>query len=758
MTTLDELNRKISQAFEDLLTNLTEEKSNSKALENQFRELFQEISDVEDVSYPHFVEYRHRYHTIHVAYYKKINDKDKVESEERLLVKYASLRNQYPTTTETTTLFNPVLNEETSDDLKLSWETVCNLVTSLTQLQDVDQITNNLRIIRRQLESLFQHAIRTLDEYCLFQNNCQQIQSLLETLKVNEFDLILETTETSDSNYFDLLTEMIDYVSKGLTDGQIQFAIILLSDLPHLDEILFGNIPHTELCIKQRYREWARLFHSDKHQAHPIFDELMKQINCIRDRYLSKIHALSASSDFVKAELDAGQRHAKASDEFKKRLDAGGDAELSVDKLQKLVSFEALTAFQHYRVALKCLGRADREENIIKRADILERMASMMRQSGNHDTEAQLYLVAAIYIITLSNMTDQLYKKLHSLQSKLEEYHGIKKSTPSEVNVAAATTNTNRELVLCTNPRLSPREIRDETQMFIRETILRKCVVRSTQPKELDTDSKPLESSSFHTSANRFRQLQSVIAKVALPTGIDVLVQGCSWALNKLVFGSPRQNKRSVRDLSADYTIRRELNKLFEKAIDDYNNEQYAKFIQQLSEPYYEDRQLMDTKLGSEIISIEIRVDQIIGPLLKHGFRADKIAHLLILIGEVLLRGVDFEDPKRSNPVHTALLEQSKILFQGVYDSSALNQAASELDKRVEEYYHIKIRKYAQRILNPISKNDIENAREAPYADRLASYCRLARLNYAIACLLAGGMFFHSFFSLHGIDFFSRER
>jgi hypothetical protein len=147
----------------------------------------------------------------------------------------------------------------------------------------------------------------------------------------------------------------------------------------------------------------------------------------------------------------------------------------------------------------------------------------------------------------------------------------------------------------------------------------------------------------------------------------------------------------------------------------------------------------MDTKLGSETISIEIRVGQLIEPLLKHGFRADKIAHLLILIGEVLLRGIDFEDPKRTNPVHTALLEQSKILFQGVYDSRQLTEAAAKLDERIEKYHHQKIMKFAKRIIDPISQKDIDDSREAPYTSRLAGYCRLARLNYAIACLLAGG-------------------
>lgn len=735
MTNLDKLNRSISQTFDVLLTNLTNRQYDPNAMENQFLELFQEISDVEDISYPHFVDYRRRYHLIHVAFYKSIKDENKAQREERLLLRYESLHNQY-TAEEAFIAMDPMPVEEVSDKCETSWETICDLVTSLNQLEDVDQMMNKLNYIRGQLESLFQRQIRTLDEYNVLQNRCKHILSLLETSKVDEFDMILNITENTDSNYLDLLTATINYLSRSLEDRQIHFANSLLADLPRLDKIVFENIPHTELCIKQRYREWARLFHSDKHQANPVFDELMKEINCIRDRLLSRIHAQSFNSDIVKTETEAGHRHAKLSIEFKKRLKSGGDVELGVEDLKKLVAFEALVAFQHYRVALKCLGRVDQQENIMTRAQILEWMALMMRQTGIHDTEAQLYIVAAIYIITLSNMTEQSYRKLHSLQSVLGKYQGIENNNASNVNTATASTNTNRELVLCTNTKLSPREIHDETQVFLRETILRKCVVRSTQPKELNTESRLVPN--FQTDAERYQRVLSVMGGIFSRVGGDLLISGCSWALNRFVF-SEKKNKPLIKDLSPDYTIRCKLNALFEKAINCYNEQEYDGFLKNLSEPYHEDRRLMDTKFGRETISIEIRVDQIIEPLLKHGFRADKIAHLLILIGEVLLRGVDFKDPQRSNPVHSSLLEQSKILFQGVYESDALNRAAVKLDKRVEEYYHVKISKLVRKILQPISEGDIKDSREAPYADRLASYCRLARLNYAIACLLAGG-------------------
>ncbi|CAF5102504.1 unnamed protein product, partial [Rotaria sp. Silwood1] len=127
---------------------------------------------------------------------------------------------------------------------------------------------------------------------------------------------------------------------------------------------------------------------------------------------------------------------------------------------------------------------------------------------------------------------------------------------------------------------------------------------------------------------------------------------------------------------------------MMKSVVDHYNNGQYAQFIECLAKPYYHSRRLMVVTRGSETISVEIRVDQFIEPLLKHDFRADKIAHLLVIIGEVFLRGLDFADPILKNPEYTALLEQSKILFQGVYDTEALRDAARELDKRVERYHH----------------------------------------------------------------------
>ncbi|CAF1650590.1 unnamed protein product [Rotaria magnacalcarata] len=734
MDNADDLNLSIQQGFEFLLTLLANGEAEKTLIESQFSQIYEMIGDLENISYSYYVNHRYRYHKLHAAYFQKIRDDKKEKREEGLLRKYEALKQLHPIA-ESSIQTDRICSQEANYDSDISWEAVQDLVTSISNLEDTNQIASTIKDIRHIIILIFQHPIRTIDEYIILQSKSNEILSLFEALKMTELDDILLNEDTDqNSNYIDLLNDFIGFIHKSLEERQIYFVETLLSDLPRLNKILFDDIPQTEQSITRRYREWARIFHSDKHGANPKFDELMKHINYIRDNHLSRIYSLCAKSDVVQNELEEGHKHAKLSMDFKKRFSEGGDEELNVEELKKLFSFEALRAFEHYRAALKSLGRMDQNGvDIMQRAQILEWMALMMRLSGNHDVEAQLYFVAAIYIITSSTMTEEMYQKLRTLQSALEKYQGLSTSNVEEKN-STVSTNANRELVLCTNPKLSSREIHDETQVFIRETILRKCVVRCSKPQSLSVENNLRKDVTFKTSVNSYIIVGSGTAGLM---GLVIPSLFASWMLNKLIF---RKNKtKSLESLSVQYSIRSKLNEIMSKAVDCYNSEMYGKFIQCLSMSYYQDQQLMDTVIGSDTISIEIRVDQLIHPLLEHGFRADKIAHLLILIGEVLLRGVDFGDPNRKNPSHSALLEQSKILFRGVYDSSKLIEAAKRLDSRVEKYHHNRIKKITNKIINSISEQDIKDSRETPFSYRLTDSQRLARLNYAIACLLAGG-------------------
>ncbi|CAF4149326.1 unnamed protein product, partial [Rotaria magnacalcarata] len=504
MDNADDLNLSIQQGFEFLLTLLANGEAEKTLIESQFSQIYEMIGDLENISYSYYVNHRYRYHKLHAAYFQKIRDDKKEKREEGLLRKYEALKQLHPIA-ESSIQTDRICSQEANYDSDISWEAVQDLVTSISNLEDTNQIASTIKDIRHIIILIFQHPIRTIDEYIILQSKSNEILSLFEALKMTELDDILLNEDTDqNSNYIDLLNDFIGFIHKSLEERQIYFVETLLSDLPRLNKILFDDIPQTEQSITRRYREWARIFHSDKHGANPKFDELMKHINYIRDNHLSRIYSLCAKSDVVQNELEEGHKHAKLSMDFKKRFSEGGDEELNVEELKKLFSFEALRAFEHYRAALKSLGRMDQNGvDIMQRAQILEWMALMMRLSGNHDVEAQLYFVAAIYIITSSTMTEEMYQKLRTLQSALEKYQGLSTSNVEEKN-STVSTNANRELVLCTNPKLSSREIHDETQVFIRETILRKCVVRCSKPQSLSVENNLRKDVTFKTSVNSY--------------------------------------------------------------------------------------------------------------------------------------------------------------------------------------------------------------------------------------------------------------
>ncbi|CAF1508994.1 unnamed protein product [Didymodactylos carnosus] len=238
MENISDLNDSISKAFDVVITSLTEETLDSSAIERQFNELSEQITDFEGVSYPHFIEHRYRFHLLRLGYYEKMKNEEKRKKEEKLLLKYTSLRSQN-VVKETFIGTDQTSNNKTKDDSESSWEIILNLVSSLVQSQNTDQITNTLKKISQLLISIFQHPIQTLDQYYLLQNNCKNVQSLFETLKVNELDTVLEENNHERVNNLDLLIEIIDLVLNSLENRQEYFANILLSDLPHLDEMLF---------------------------------------------------------------------------------------------------------------------------------------------------------------------------------------------------------------------------------------------------------------------------------------------------------------------------------------------------------------------------------------------------------------------------------------------------------------------------------------------------------------------------------------
>jgi hypothetical protein len=421
-------NDKILNGFDEIITTLSLEELDPNVFEQRFSKLLTQITKLERSDKPLFYQYRHRYHLLRVSYFERIDGNNDIVEEKEMLDHYAMLCKQFPVseTTDDTSTTQECLDNREDDNhfIFSSWEDVLTKVAALADLDNVNDIVNMLTRIRVSLEPLFKREIQTLDEYLKLKQNCTTILSAFDALQTDELDEATENIEAnadpvSNPNYLDSISDLIDFVTNSLDDRQVSFANVLLSDVPGLSKLLFDDVPQTAQSIRRRYYECARIFHSDKHGSSPVFDELMKHINLIRDKYLFKINSQLAGKEKVKYELDEGNKHYQLSRNYKERCKHGNDPELTVVQLERLVSNEALWAFEHYRAALKSLGKMKNEsseEDILQRVDILISMGLVLRQARNYEIESQLYFVAGIYIITLSTMTIKLQNKLRVLR------------------------------------------------------------------------------------------------------------------------------------------------------------------------------------------------------------------------------------------------------------------------------------------------------------------------------------------------------
>ncbi|CAG8767854.1 11143_t:CDS:1, partial [Racocetra persica] len=192
--------------------------------------------------------------------------------------------------------------------------------------------------------------------------------------------------------------------------------------------------------------------------------------------------------------------------------------------------------------------------------------------------------------------------------------------------------------------------------------------------------------------------------------------------------------------------IRGKLNQIIKDALAAYDEGDYQKFFNLLSEEYKKDTSLIKLKKRYDNINLE----SIIDPLLSHGFRSDGIAYLLNLIGEVLssgkikIPGID----RTQNDLH----EMGKHVFEGVLSEKLLKEARI-LDDRIHALRKddlkskaksaiqnaidsLFINSYSELAKEYIDKEDKDDAQKMPFQSRLEEMRNIARLNLAIFDIL----------------------
>ncbi|EDV19343.1 uncharacterized protein TRIADDRAFT_62223 [Trichoplax adhaerens] len=196
-------------------------------------------------------------------------------------------------------------------------------------------------------------------------------------------------------------------------------------------------------------------------------------------------------------------------------------------------------------------------------------------------------------------------------------------------------------------------------------------------------------------------------------------------------------------ELLREPRIRENLNNLIADAIKAYNGDDYEQFLEKLSQNYDERKET-----GYRLIhydkgrSIDISPKKMIEDLLNHNFRPDGIAYLLVIIGETLISGkVTFS----KCPASTLEAEACKI-FESVFNSDQLRDAAEALDNKVSKMLINYVRKLAKqaksflfdRSADEGSEEKLNDAEESPFVSRLQEIILVARLNFALVHVITG--------------------
>jgi hypothetical protein len=487
---------------------------------------------------------------------------------------------------------------------------------------------------------------------------------------------------------------------------------------------LFSNV-FTEESINKRYRKLACYFHPDKTSSLNIPDVLKEEYVTLGTELFK--YALELKKSIFKLEESSNNNfqtldEEKASEFWKIAIDYRNAHKARWDKLKLLkkenlieipseelkicsVSYGKL-AYQHYRAACK---HADDNKQLKSQIKLRGHMALSLYISEKF-MEAQLYALAAIKLVFRNylNVTkEDLYKAI-------EIFDKVKGGNPS----GSENIQLNTEVKPKYNSHNSCYDLVKTETMVNEFSFLEKKAINRLIDEDLEKISAALilkangTSTSTLTSCqlNKEEILQAkayahTIIGVAIATGGEIgLLSAASSAI--------RYSKETVSDalsgvsqtkigigtiilgLWGGYTLLKRgrqrleepktteaLNKIIKEAYHAYEIKDYQKVFEELSREYKSGSSILKLKNRGDIINHE----DMINNLIKHGFRPDGIAYLLILIGEVLIMGnIQIQGKITEKITSEDLKTQGYIIWNGVL-SKVLQVEAKKLDERIEE-------------------------------------------------------------------------
>ncbi|CAF0996965.1 unnamed protein product [Adineta steineri] len=777
-------------------------------IDNLFRTIEYLIRDNEgDLDEDDYNRVKHGFHMRKSSFLKLIGENDEAVKEEKLVRRYTKKlslnrrdiigdNNENCISSASSKNLQPLPKsdfEKIKTNVLNMWEQLKNHIINC----QLDSTVHELDVL---INSFIISEVNLFDQYTKLEELSSKIRFILNLLKSQIFSSDNKSDKTVISNVQLSNTwndELLKFIVKldlivfnCLYEYRCNFGQFLISQKHRLNELLFDNIPFTEERIKARANKLVLLFHPDKSQRPQDianFHELFECIITVRNNFLNDLTQRATIIGLVAMHKEKGYKfwimardYSRAKNEKWNELCHFKEDELKQFTKKELSDFQkqfALCAYEEYRAAALALSD---HGNIEERCE-LRRLMAIALYTAERNLPAQTYVIAAMHILLNDIPSDNYSKKFDELKELLNKVSQNTSSTKTSNGNSKAIINqttTDRSIIANNQSTHTLIQKRAYLKDELKSIVLQQCLFKSEE-KEIKTSEELI----LHAKRQAFKHKNKGIilgaSGVAVgssmvvstynsiiigaefgatfgPLGIVVgIIAGVSVGAGSLLLGHNliKQSQEQFKEPR----IRENLNKIFNQALKYYKEGNYTGFLELLAKRYSKDRALLTIKIDEQEheIRVEVNAKKIVEILLKHDFRPDGTAYLLILIGEALLKRPQFRKDRTDlcQPTQSLLNEFASQLFSKVFQAKSLLQdKAKELDDKVKKKqleraeartailsnYWWEIMALHSSYTDSIPKEYFSDALNTPFSSRLEELGKIARLNCAIVQIIIG--------------------
>ncbi|CAG8471337.1 15960_t:CDS:2 [Racocetra fulgida] len=680
--------------------------------------------------------YKYRYYSTYASYLKVINKIDKAAKQEKLLEKYKKFGPERENIDKNESLL--FVNAESDNQSSASGKNPLeeSIREKLIKAQDILDETV-IEPIKKAFEILHE-APKTFEDY---QKIVNYVNTLLESLNVliDEELVVLDQLNNEDnvqSNQSEIKQKIEKVlgrliVLKDLKNSANNLTNQMVYSKADKKAVLFNNILFTEGGINKRYRELASCFHPDrtKYFNAPnglhgndqyLGAKLFRIILEIKEDLLRDLEKASESKGVLNFHEKNANEYFNIANDYRNTYKNNGNklkilnkeeiSEIPNTELRHLsISYELL-AYREYRASCKV---ADATKELKKQIKLRESIALCL-YIFDHLLEAQLYALLAIQLICWhSQYVSQ--KELVDAKKVFDKVRGEISQLNTDIKLKDDLSNS-QALVKVMNEGIS---------------FLEKCNIQHS----VDNDLRMISAELMFKPDRRIVSYQASQENI-LYSKVQYAMYKIAGALSLIGATATVALGKQGTMLLDEPKIREKLNEIIKVALDAYDKGNYQQFFDSLCKEYKKNTSLIKIKESNIIIP-----EDIIGSLLRHGFRSDGIAYLLNLIGEMLSSNkIKTPDNDRASD---ELRTMGKIAFKGVLYKKLVEKAKA-LDDQVHTLREDTLKSMAKstwhkiidflllKSYSELAKEYKDNAREMPFQSRLKEMRNIARLNLVI--------------------------